>query len=209
MRHHLKCPPGPRGCLTKDEAVVGVVEVVGEEEEEEEEEGEEVVSKETSRKNTAPRVEWEAIKSMGYMWGTREKAVTKEVVDREGEVAGTKEEEEGFKALAGLVEGIMEIAVEGDTEVVVQEVTVEVPMVNKGMEEEAMVDKDIEEAMVDKDMEEGAMMDKDMEEEAMEVEEEVTAEGGDEGVIESPGWQHLCDFAFYSNIVVCGAVHSF
>ena len=34
MLRHLKCPHGPRECLTKEEVVVGVVE--GEEEEEEE-----------------------------------------------------------------------------------------------------------------------------------------------------------------------------
>ena len=186
MRHHLKCLPGPRECLTKVEAVVGVVEVVGEEEEVEGEVGEEgvmaalnVVSKDTSPKN-APKVELGAIKSTGFMLGIRVKAVTKVVVDREGEVAGTREEVEGFKVLAGLVEGVLV-----DTEVVeavrVEEVTAEVAMVDKDMEEVAMVDKDMEEmGMVDKDMDEVVKV-----EEVMEVVEEATVEEGDEGVIES------------------------
>ena len=60
MLHHLRCPPGPRECLIKEEVVVEVVEAAGEEEEAEGEE-EVVVSKGTSTKNIAPRVELGAI----------------------------------------------------------------------------------------------------------------------------------------------------
>ena len=185
MLRHLKCPPGPRECLTKEEVVVGGVEV----EEEGEEEGVEGEVEEVTL-----RVEWGAIKLMGFMSGTKVKAATKEeVVDREVEVAGIREEVEGFKVLAGLVEMIIEVIVEGvdkDIEVVVvamvEMVTVEV---DKDMGE---VDKDME----DKDM--GEVEDKDMGEEegkdteevvkveeAMEVVEGATAEEGDEGGIDS------------------------
>ena len=199
MLRHLKCPPGPRECLTKEEVVVGVVE--GEEEEEEE-------GVEGEVEEVTLRVEWGAIKLMGFMSGTKVKAATKEeVVDREVEVAGIREEVEGFKVLAGLVEMIIEVTVEGvDIEVV------EVVMVDKDMEEvdkdmgeldkdmgevdkdlvevdkdmEAEEDKDME-GEEDKDMEEG---DKDIEEvvkveEATEVVEGATAEEGVEGGIEN------------------------
>ena len=46
MLRHLKCPPGPRECLTKEEVVVGVA---GVEEEEEEEGVEEEVEEVTLR----------------------------------------------------------------------------------------------------------------------------------------------------------------
>ena len=185
MLRHLKCPPGPRECLTKEEVVVGVVE--GEEEEEEE-------GVEGEVEEVTLRVEWGAIKLMGFMSVTKVKAATKEeVVDREVEVAGIREEVEGFKVLAGLVEMIIEVTVEGvDIEVVevvmVGMVTVEVDkdLVEVDKDMEAEEDKDME-GEEDKDMEEG---DKDIEEvvkveEATEVVEGATAEEGVEGGIEN------------------------
>ena len=167
MLRRLRCPHGPRECLTKEEVVVGVVEAAGEEGEVEGEVEEEVmaalnvVNRDTSPKNV-PRVEWEAIKWTGFTSETRVRAVIKAVVDREGEAAGIREEVGGFKALGGLVQGIMEAIVEG--------------VVDTGVEDEVKVEKVIVEVdMVDKDIKVEVVM---------EVVEEGTAEEGDEGVIE-------------------------
>ena len=64
MLRPLRCPHGPRECLTKEEVVVGVVEAAGEEGEVEEEVEEEVmaalsvVNRDTSPKNVPRGVEW-------------------------------------------------------------------------------------------------------------------------------------------------------